>query len=131
MRHAGAIVGFALVGWSLCAATMGIGMAVVGLKVALVVHAAAAPVIFAAISPVYFKRLAYTTPLTTAAVFLAIIVFMDVSVVAMLVQRSFEMFASFLGTWLPFVLIFGSTYLTGSIVRHRRGGCFRDAPLEH
>jgi hypothetical protein len=120
MRHAAAIMGFALVGWGLCAVTMGVGMAVVGLKVALVVHAAAAPVIFAAISLVCFKRLAYTTPLTTAAVFLAVVVIMDVGVVSMLVQRSFEMFTSFLGTWLPFMLIFASTYLVGAIARSRR-----------
>jgi hypothetical protein len=122
VRHAAVIVGFALVGWGLCGATMGIGMAVVGLKVALVVHAVAAPVIFAAISLVYFRRFAYTTPLTTATVFVAIVVFMDVGVVAMLVQRSFEMFASFLGTWLPFMLIFASTYLTGVIMPPRLGG---------
>jgi hypothetical protein len=95
---------------------------VVGLRVALVVHAVAAPVIFAAISLVYFRRFAYTTPLTTATVFVATVVFMDVGVVAMLVQRSFEMFASFLGTWLPFMLIFASTYLTGVIVPPRLGG---------
>jgi hypothetical protein len=34
-------------------------------------------------------------------------------VVAMLINHSFEMFASPLGTWLPFMLIFASTYLTG------------------
>jgi len=121
VRHAAVIVGFALVGWGLCAATMGIGIAFVGVQIALVVHAVAAPVIFAAISLVYFKRLAYTTSLTTAAVFLAVVVIMDVGVVAMLVQRSFEMFTSFLGTWLPFMLIFASTYLTGAIVHCRRG----------
>ena len=31
-------------------------------------------------------------------------------------QRSFEMFTSFVGTWLPFALIFGSTYITGVVV---------------
>ena len=121
VRHAAVIVGFALVGWGLCAATMGIGMGVVGLQVALVVHAVAAPVIFAALSLVYFKYLGYMTPLTTAAVFLAVVVIMDVGVVAMLVERSFEMFTSFLGTWLPFMLIFASTYLTGAIVHSHRG----------
>ncbi|HVP81121.1 MAG TPA: hypothetical protein VMV04_24795 [Thermodesulfobacteriota bacterium] len=114
------IVGFALVGWCLCAATMGIGIAAFGLQVALVVHAVAAPVIFAAVSLLYFKHLGYTTPLTTAAVFLAVVVIMDVGVVSMLVQRSFEMFTSFLGTWLPFMLIFASTYLVGAIARSRR-----------
>ena len=34
-------------------------------------------------------------------------------VVALLINRSFEMFASLLGTWIPFALIFLSTYLTG------------------
>ncbi len=57
------------------------------------------------------------TPLTTATAFVAIVVFMDVVAVAMLAQRSFEMFASFLGTSLPFALIFASTYLTGAIVQ--------------
>jgi len=121
-RHAAIILGFSLVGWGLCGATMGIGMAVFGLQVALVVHAAAAPVIFAAISLVYFRRFACTTPLATAGMFLAIVALLDVVVVAMLVQRSFEMFTSFLGTWLPFMLIFASTYLTGVIVPPRRGG---------
>jgi hypothetical protein len=110
---------FALVGWLLCAAAMGIGTAVAGLKTALVFHAVAAPVIFIAVSAVYFSRYAYTCPLATAALFVAIVVLMDVFVVAMLIQRSFEMFTSFVGTWLPFILIFGSTYLTGVIVRSR------------
>jgi len=95
-------------------------MVVLGLHAALVVHAAVAPVIFAVISLIYFKRFAYTTALTTAAAFVAIVVLMDIGVVAVLVQRSFEMFTSFLGTWLPFVLIFASTYLTGTITRRRR-----------
>jgi hypothetical protein len=34
----------------------------------------------------------------------------------MLINRSFEMFTSLLGTWIPFALIFFSTYLTGSAV---------------
>jgi hypothetical protein len=38
-------------------------------------------------------------------------------VVALLINRSLEMFASLLGTWIPFALIFASTYLTGLIVQ--------------
>jgi hypothetical protein len=41
------------------------------------------------------------------------VIAMDFFVVAMLINRSFEMFASLLGTWIPFALIFASTYLTG------------------
>jgi hypothetical protein len=41
---------------------------------------------------------------------------MDFFVVAMLINRSFEMFASLLGTWLPFMLIFASSYLVGHLM---------------
>jgi hypothetical protein len=116
MRHAAVVVGLGLFGWALCAATMGFGMALLGLQTALAVHALAAPVFFSAISFVYFKRLAYTTPIVTACAFLGVVIFMDVFVVAMLVQHSFAMFGSFVGTWLPFALIFSSTLLTGFYV---------------
>jgi hypothetical protein len=49
---------------------------------------------------------------------------MDVFVVALLIEGSFDMFKSVLGTWLPFLLIFLSTWWTGLAVRraaHRAG----------
>jgi len=42
---------------------------------------------------------------------------MDFFVVTLLINRSLEMFTSLLGTWIPFALIFTSTYLTGLLVR--------------
>ena len=114
------ILGHAFVGWGLCAATMGIGMAVTSPNNALIIHAIAAPVFFAGISFVYFRKFNYTTPLQTAAVFLAFVIGMDFFVVAMLMLHSFEMFTSLLGTWIPFALIFASTALTGTIVRNSR-----------
>jgi hypothetical protein len=33
--------------------------------------------------------------------------------VALVILRSLEMFTSLLGSWIPFALIFGSTWLTG------------------
>jgi membrane associated rhomboid family serine protease len=86
----------------------------------LIIHAIAAPVIFTCLSLVYFRRPIAWSPLRTAAVFLGVVVVMDVFVVALLVERSFEMFASILGTWLPFLLIFLSTWFTGIAVRARR-----------
>lgn len=111
----------AFVGWALCAATMGIGMAVTTLDTTLIVHAIGAPIFFAGVSLVYFRRFNYTTPLQTAFCFLAFVVAMDFFVVAMLINRSFDMFTSLLGTWLPFALIFTSTYLTGRFVTGFRG----------
>jgi hypothetical protein len=107
------ILAHAFVGWILCAATMGIGLAVTSLQNTLVAHAIGAPIFFAAVSLVYFRKFNFTTPLQTATLFIAFVIAMDFFVVAMLINRSFEMFTSLLGTWIPFVLIFASTSLTG------------------
>ena len=116
------LLSHAFVGWALCAATMGIGMAVTTLNNALLIHAIAAPIFFGGISLIYFHRFHYTAPLQTAFCFLGFVVLMDFFVVAMLINRSFEMFASPLGTWLPFALIFVSMYLTGTGVHAARRG---------
>jgi hypothetical protein len=110
------ILAHALVGWALCAAIMGIGMAVTTLSTTLVIHAIAAPIFFAGVSLIYFHKFNYTSPLQTAVYFLAFVIAMDFFVITMLINRSFEMFTSILGTWLPFALIFTSTYLTGRFV---------------
>jgi hypothetical protein len=74
-------------------------------------------VIFTALSLIYFRRQGSWAPLRAAAAFLGVVVVMDVFVVALLVEHSFEMFGSILGTWLPFLLIFVSTWWTGLAVR--------------
>jgi len=113
------LLAHAFTGWALCAATIGIGMSVTSLENALILHAIAAPLIFAGVSTVYFRKFNFTTPLRTAVIFTAFVIAMDFFVVAMLVNRSFEMFTSLLGTWIPFALIFLSTYLTGRFVTKR------------
>ncbi len=45
----------------------------------------------------------------------------DFFLVALVVNRSLEMFRSLVGTWLPCSLIFLSTFITGVAGRHRRG----------
>ncbi|HLO33620.1 MAG TPA: hypothetical protein VK249_31010 [Anaerolineales bacterium] len=114
------VLAHAFAGWLLCAATMGIGMAVTTLSNALVIHAVAAPIFFSGISFIYFRKFSYTTALQTAVFFLAFVIGMDFFVVALLINRSFEMFTSWLGTWLPFALIFTSTYFTGRSIFHFR-----------
>jgi hypothetical protein len=61
---------------------------------------------FALLSLLYFRRFACTTPLQTA-------------VVAPVFEKSYAMFASPLGTWIPFALIFAATYVTGSAVTRK------------
>lgn len=110
------ILALAFVGWAVCAAIIGIGMVVSSQMSALIAHAIGAPVVFGLISLFYFKRFRYTTPLQTALIFLAFVFLMDFFVMAFAILRSFEMFASVLGTWVPFGLIFLSTYSTGRYV---------------
>jgi hypothetical protein len=111
----------AFIGWALCAASMGIGMATTSLQNTLIAHAFGAPIFFTIVSLVYFKRFNYTTPLQTALIFVAFVIAVDFSVVALLINRSLDMFASLLGTWIPFALIFASTYLTGLFLERSTG----------
>jgi hypothetical protein len=107
------ILAFAFVGWAICGAIMGIGRAVTSLENTLVIHAIGAPIVFGVLSLIYFRKFNYTTPLQTAIAFVSFVVFMDVFLIAVFVEKSFAMFASILGTWIPFSLIFLSTFLTG------------------
>ncbi len=103
----------AFIGWVLCTATMGIGMATMTLEKTLIVHAIGAPIFFAVVSLIFFRKFNYTTPLQTAIIFFGFVIVVDFFVVALFINRSLEMFSSLLGTWIPFALIFAFTYLTG------------------
>jgi hypothetical protein len=85
----------------------------------LIIHALGAPVGFSFISYFYFTKFRFTPPLQTAFLFLSIVITLDVFVVALLVGRSFSMFKSPPGTWIPFLLISLSTYFTGVLVQQR------------
>ena len=104
------ILAHALVGWGLCGAIIGIGRNVTSMEITLTLHAIGAPVFFAIIAFIYFQNYNYTKPLLTAVIFVSFVIFMDVFVVALFLEKSFAMFTSILGTWIPFVLIFLATY---------------------
>jgi hypothetical protein len=106
----------AFIGWALCGATMGIGMATMPMQTTLIVHAIGAPIFFTIISYIYFTKFNYTPPLQTALIFVSFVILVDFFLVAMVIEKSFDMFASLLGTWIPFMLIFASTYVTGLVV---------------
>jgi hypothetical protein len=106
----------ALAGWAYCGLLIGMGRRFLSMHATLAVHAIGAPIGFGLLSLLYFKRFAGTSPLQTAVVFLSVVVAMDVFLVAPVFERSYAMFASPLGTWIPFALIFAATYLTGLAV---------------
>jgi hypothetical protein len=123
-KEIGIIVAHGLVGWGICGAIMAIGTQFMSLETTLIVHAIGAPIVFAAVSWIYFTRFNYTTPLQTAIAFVSVVILMDIFVVSLLINGNFDMFASFLGTWLVFALIFLSTYLTGLTVENRGSGAY-------
>jgi hypothetical protein len=116
-RQIAILVAHAFVGWALCGLTMFIGREVTTIQNALIIHAVAAPIFFAAVSWSYFRHFAYTGPLATALFFVTFVITMDFFLVGLIIEQSLEMFTSFLGTWLPFSLIFLSTYLAGRVMQ--------------
>jgi multisubunit Na+/H+ antiporter MnhC subunit len=107
------IIGFALLGWAICGAIIGIGRPTIGVQATLIVHAIAVPLVFGGLSWIYFRNFNYTSPLHTAIIFTGLVIFLDAFIVAPFAERSYAMFTSILGTWIPFALIFLSTYLIG------------------
>jgi len=110
---------FAFIGWGLCGAIIGIGRQATSMQNTLILHAIGVPIIFTTLSLIYFRLFNYTSPMLTAILFLTFAIGMDFFFVAMLVEKSFTMFSSILGVWIPFGLIFASTYVTGYLVTHR------------
>ena len=115
MKKAAIVIIFGLIGWILCGLTMGLGPYVIAMPILLIVHAVMAPVFFIILSWIYFRKFSYTGPLATASIFIGIVIGLDFFLVAPVFIKSYDMFKSFIGTWLPFFLIFISTYLTGRL----------------
>jgi hypothetical protein len=113
LYKAAVIAMHALVGWAYCGVLIGVGWQILPTHATLVLHAVGAPVGFALISLLYYRKFAFTSPLQTALAFLGIVVALDLFLVAPIFEKNYAMFASALGTWIPFALIFAATYFTG------------------
>lgn len=104
-----------VVGWALCAAVMGVLLWATTPTAAELVHAFAAPAIFALVAHHYFRERGARSPLPAATVFAVTVALLDLGVVSGLVQRDLAMFTSILGSWLPFALIFFVAWAMGEL----------------
>jgi drug/metabolite transporter superfamily protein YnfA len=111
----------ALVGWAICGATIGVGRQVVSMNTTLLIHAAVAPLTFAVLTWRFFRRFRASSALAVALTMLGVVVGLDAFLVAPFFERSYAMFGSVLGTWLPFASIFAASYLVGGACKRR--GC--------
>jgi hypothetical protein len=114
-KKIGIILALALVGWTICGMIMGLGLATTTEFNAIIIHALMVPFVFSAVGLLYFNKFNYTTPLGTAAIFVVFVILMDFFVVSIMINKNFDMFKSFLGTWFVFAEIFLVTYLTGTL----------------
>jgi uncharacterized membrane protein YhdT len=117
ITRTGVTLAYPLVGWAVCGAIMGVGRATTSLDTTLTIHAIAVPIVFGLLSRSYFTRFGFTTSFQTALIFTGLAITLDAVLVAPVFERSYAMFGSILGTWLPFALIFASRYLVGMSAR--------------
>lgn len=107
------LFGLGLMLWGTCGAVMAIGRRLWILNVALRVHVAAAPAIAFALSAVHKMLAPEFNPVLRAMALTGFVVVLDAIVVAPLLERSYAMFRSFVGTWLPFAAIFLASLAAG------------------
>jgi menaquinone-dependent protoporphyrinogen oxidase len=127
-RSLSRLVAHGAVGWALCAVTMAVLLSLMDLSAALILHGLAAPVIFIVIAWNYFRAPGARDPLPTALAWTAIVLLLDLVVVAGALQRSLALFQSVAGTWLPFALIGLASWSTGVVVSMMPGGARQAGP---
>ncbi|MDH3264350.1 MAG: hypothetical protein OEM24_10155 [Paracoccaceae bacterium] len=116
MRKWPVLLGLAVAVWAFCRAIMFVGRAVTTLETTLLIHLIGAP-LGAAVAAWAFQRLSgELSPLLVAASFVAVALLLDVFVVSMFIEKSFEMFGSVIGVWLPQALIFLGAWGAGLAV---------------
>jgi menaquinone-dependent protoporphyrinogen oxidase len=116
------LIAHGVFGWALCAVTMAVLLSLVGLTAALIVHGLAAAAFFAAIAWNYFRARGAREPLPTAITWIAIVMLLDLVVVAGVIQRSVALFEGVIGTWVPIGLIFLVSWSTGVVLSMQSGG---------
>lgn len=120
VEHAGRSLPWLLLhgiaGASVCAALMALLLGAGASTAAIVIHALAAPMVFAWVAVHYFGARGARDPLPTALTFTGLMALFELAVVAGLVQGSLDMLRSVVGSWLPFALVFAVTWAIGEIM---------------
>jgi hypothetical protein len=115
-RGFGAAAGWAVAVWAACGLTFAMGRAAFGIDAALAIHLAAAPAISFAATVLCWNHRRHPGALATAAVMAGVPAGLDALVVAPFLERSFAMFASPVGTWIPLALIFLGSLATARLL---------------
>ena len=110
------LIVLALVVWAACGGVIAIGRRVWTMQTTLVVHLCAAAA-FAFAAAAAHKLMAPDFDIVgRAAAMTGLIIALDALVVAPLFERSYAMFRSALGTWVPFAAMFLASWVAGVVV---------------
>jgi hypothetical protein len=112
-------------GWMACGVVFALARTGLGVEAAIWIHLVAAPFIGGAATLLLWKHPRHPGILGTAAALAGTAALLDAVLVAPFLERSFAMFASPLGTWIPLALIFVAGATTGALLT--RGGSRRPA----
>ena len=107
------LVGLALSLWAACGAVIAVGRKLWSIDTTLRVHLLAALVLAFLAAALHRELAPAFDPLLRAAAITIIVMLLDALVVAPLFERSYAMFRSVIGTWLPFVAIFAACWAAG------------------
>jgi len=110
------LVGLTLVLWGACGAVMTLGRKLWSLEAALRVHLIAAPIFAFLVSTVHVWFAPDFNPTLRAALMAGLVIVLDAVVVAPIFERSYDMFRSAIGTWIPFILIFVASWAAGMVL---------------
>lgn len=119
----GPALGWAVVNWIACGLVFALARALLGVDAAVAIHLVAAPVIGALATLFLWNHPRHPGVAATALTLAGTAASLDAIVVAPFLERSYAMFESPAGTWLPLALILASSALTGTLLlRHATRG---------
>jgi hypothetical protein len=124
---AGPTLRWAVAGWAACGLTFMLARAALGVDAALVTHLLAAPAIGATVTLRLWHHPHHPGVLGTASTLAGTAALLDAIVIAPFLERSFEMFASPAGTWIPLALLLAASAATAATLSRREA---RSARLE-
>ena len=107
------LFGLGLVLWGGCGAVIAVGRRIWTLDTTLKIHLVAAPILAFVLSAVHGLLAPGFNSALRALAITALVVFLDAVVVAPIFERSFAMFRSLIGTWIPFAAIFLASLAAG------------------
>lgn len=120
MKRAAVLFAHSVAGWAVCGGVIGLGRRFLPMGAVLAVHAVVAPAAFAVLAWRYFRRFPDASPLNTAVAMTVAVIALDLLIVAPFAERSFDMFRSVPGTWIPFASILAAIYIVGRLARGAR-----------